>query len=92
MNNTKTDTSVYVDFATLNEWKSQMDKINASALDTLDSFMSSVEDLKSSWCGNSADSFLNSSKMMLNKAKNYHTEMRNIENFLTTVINTMDNQ
>ena len=92
MNNTKTDTSVYVDFATLNEWKSQMDKINASALDTLDSFISSVEDLKGSWCGNSADSFLNSSKTMLNKAKNYHTEMRSVENFLTTVINTMDNQ
>ena len=92
MSNTKTDTSVYVDFSALNDWKSQMDKINGSALDTLDSFMSSVEDLKGSWCGNSADSFLNSSKTMLNKAKNYHTEMRSVENFLTTVINTMDNQ
>jgi uncharacterized protein YukE len=92
MSKTRIDTSVYVDFAALNEWKSQMDKINVSALDTLDSFMSSVEELKGSWCGNSADSFLNSSKMMLNKAKSYHTEMRNVENFLTTVINTMDNQ
>jgi uncharacterized protein YukE len=92
MSKTRIDTSVYVDFAALNEWKSQMDKINASALDTLDSFMSSVEELKGSWCGNSADSFLNSSKLMLNKAKNYHNEMRNVENFLTTVINTMDNQ
>ena len=92
MSKTRLDTSVYVDFIALNEWKSQMDKINVSALDTLDSFMSSVEDLKGSWCGNSADSFLNSSKMMLNKAKSYHTEMRNVENFLTTVINTMDNQ
>jgi uncharacterized protein YukE len=92
MSKTRLDTSVYVDFMALKEWKSQMDKINVSALDTLDSFMSSVEDLKGSWCGNSADSFLNSSKMMLNKAKSYHTEMRNVENFLTTVINTMDNQ
>lgn len=92
MTKTRTDTSVYVDFAALNEWRVQMDKINGSALDTLDSFISSVEDLKGSWCGNSADSFLNSSKMMLNKAKNYHTEMRSVENFLTTVINTMDNQ
>ncbi len=89
---TRTDTSVYVDFSALNEWRVQMDKINASALDTLDSFMSSVEELKSSWCGNSADSFLNSSKNMLNKAKSYHTEMKSIENFLTKVINTMDKQ
>lgn len=92
MTKTRTDTSVYVDFAALNEWRVQMDKINGSALDTLDSFISSVEDLKGSWCGNSADSFLNSSKTMLNKTKNYHTEMRSVENFLTTVINTMDNQ
>lgn len=89
---TRTDTSVYVDFAALNEWRVQMDKINSSALDTLDSFMSTVEDLKSSWCGNSAESFLNSSKMMLNKAKGYHNEMKNVENFLTNVINTMDKQ
>lgn len=92
MSKTRMDTSVYVDFAALNEWRVQMDKINGAALDTLDSFISSVEDLKGSWCGNSADSFLNSTKMMLNKAKNYHTDMRSVENFLTTVVNTTDNQ
>ena len=64
----------------------------ATLVCTLDSFISSVEDLKGSWCGNSADSFLNSTKMMLNKAKNYHTDMRSVENFLATVVNTMDNQ
>ena len=90
--NNKTDTSVYVDFAALNSWKSQMNKINSSALDTLDSFISTMKDLKSSWCGNSAESFLNSSTKMLNKAKGYHNDMKNLENFLTTVINTMDNQ
>ena len=92
MSKTRMDTSVYVDFAALNEWRVQMDKINGAALDTLDSFISSVEDLKGSWCGNSADSFLNSTKMMLNKAKNYHNDMRSVENFLATVVNTMDNQ
>ncbi len=92
MSKTRLDTSVYVDFAALNEWRVQMDKINSAALDTLDSFMSSVEDLKDSWCGNSAESFLNSSTKMLNKAKGYHNDMKNLENFLTTVINTMDNQ
>lgn len=89
---TRIDTSVYVDFAALNNWRIQMDKINSSALDTLDSFMSTVEDLKSSWCGNSADSFLNSSKNMVAKAESYHNEMKNVENFLTNVINTMDKQ
>lgn len=90
--NNKTDTSVYVDFAALNSWKSQMDQINGSAMDTLDSFISTVKDLKNSWCGNSAESFLNSSNNLINKAKSYHTEMRNVENFLTNVIETMDRQ
>ena len=44
MSKTRMDTSVYVDFAALNEWRVQMDKINGAALDTLDSFISSVED------------------------------------------------
>jgi uncharacterized protein YukE len=92
MSKTRLDTSVYVDFAALNEWRVQMDKINSAALDTLDSFMSSVEDLKDSWCGNSAESFLNSSMKMLNQAKSYHNDMSNVENFLTKVVNTMENQ
>lgn len=92
MSKTRTDTSIYVDFSALNEWRVQMDKINGAALDTLDSFMSTVKDLKSSWCGNSADSFLRSSESLLNKAKSYHTEMKSVENFLTNVINTMDKQ
>lgn len=90
--NNKTDSSVYVDFAALNSWQSQMDQINGSAMDTLDSFISTVKDLKNSWCGNSAESFLTSSNNLINKAKSYHTEMRNVENFLTNVIETMDGQ
>ena len=90
--NNKTDTSVYVDFAALNSWKSQMNKINSSALDTLDSFISTMKDLKSSWCGNSAESFLSSSSNLIRKAKSYHNEMMNVENFLTNVIEIMDKQ
>ena len=92
MGNMKTDNSVYVDIASLNNWKIQMKKINDAALDTLDSFTSTVEELKGSWCGNSAESFLNSSMKMLNQAKSYHNDMSNVENFLKKVVNTMENQ
>lgn len=92
MSNNKTDTSVYVDFSALTDWKNQMEKINGLAVDTLDSFVTTVEDLKSSWCGNSADSFLSASNSLINKAKSYHNEMKNTENFLINVINTMDKQ
>jgi uncharacterized protein YukE len=92
MSKNKLDTSVYVDFSALNEWRNQMDNINSSAMDTLDSFMSTVEDLKDSWAGNSAESFLTSATGVINKAKGYHTEMGNTENFLITVIDTMDKQ
>lgn len=89
---TRTDTSVYVEFSALNEWKVQLEKINDSALNTLNTFASTVENLKSSWCGNSADGFLNSTKNMIQKAKSYHTDMKNVENFLNKVIDTMDKQ
>ena len=92
MSNNRTDTSVYVDFSALSDWKTQMEKINGSAVDTLDSFVTAVEDLKSSWCGNSAESFFNASSGLINKAKGYHNEMKNTENFLINVINTMDKQ
>ena len=92
MSNTRINTSVYVDFSALNEWKIEMEKINNSALDTLDSFMSTVEELKNSWCGNSAEGFLDSTGSMLKKAKSYHAEMKSVENFLTNVVNTMDKQ
>lgn len=92
MGNIKTDISVYVDIASLNNWKIQMKKINDAALDTLNSFTSTVEELKGSWCVNSAESFLNSSTKMLNQAKSYHNDMSNVEKFLTKVVNTMENQ
>ena len=66
MSKNKLDTSVYVDFSALNEWRNQMENINSSAMDTLDSFMSTVEDLKDSWVGNSAESFLTSATGVIN--------------------------
>ncbi len=92
MSHTIPDTSVYVDFSALNDWRNQMDRINSSALDTLANFENTLEELKNSWCGNSATGFMNSSKGLMNKAKGYHNEMKNVEQFLLNVIKTMDNQ
>ncbi len=91
-NNKDLDTSVYVDFSALNEWRNEMDRINGDALSTLDSFESTIGELNNYWSGNSASGFLSSSKNLVNKARSYHNDMCNVEDFLIKVIETMDNQ
>lgn len=83
------DTTVYVDTAALESWNSQMGNINAQAVDTLESFRSSVESLNDSWIGDSATGFLNATESLMDKAIGYHNEMANVENFLIKVINTV---
>ena len=90
--NNKNNTTVYVDFSALSSWNSKMNEINSSAITTLDSFISTTEELKDYWCGRSATGFLNSTKKLIDKAKSYHNEMKDVEEFLIKVINTMDSQ
>lgn len=69
-----------------------MSKINTDASDTLDTFLSQVEQLDSSWAGNSATAFLNSSSDFISASKSCHNQMADVEMFLYQVIETMENE
>lgn len=89
------DTAVYVDKTALASWSLEMSKINDGAVEILDAFEKSVGDLvgpQGSWDGNSAKGFKNASDDLMKTAKAYHNEMANVENFLYTVIETMDSE
>ncbi len=94
-NNTYNDTAVYVDKAALAAWGVNMSKINDGAVEILRAFEKSVDDLigpQGSWNGNSANGFKNATDNLMTEAKSYHDKMGNVEQFLNTVIETMESE
>ena len=79
------DTSLYVDFSALNEWRLQLDKINESALCSLNDYSTILGELNNYWTGDSADSFFESAELLLDKAKDYHKNMKIIDNIFVTL-------
>ena len=86
------DVSVYVETTALVGWSGKMEEINSSAVEVLNKFKSTVNDLNDSWAGNSATGFLNASEALIAKTISYHNEMASVENFLIKVVNTMEEQ
>lgn len=88
----RTDTAVYVETEALTGWSSNMSSINDAAVDILEEFVSSVEQLKEDWQGNSANGFETAMNNCLTAAKNKHNDMGQVEAFLIKVIDTMQKQ
>ena len=90
MNNSQT--SAYIEVEALQRWSSQMSKINTDATDILNLYLTTVKDLENYMLGNVSTGFINDTSNLVTKAKNCHTQMKNVESFLIEVINTMSNQ
>ena len=90
MNNSQN--SAYIEIESLKKWNMQMSRINNDALNKLDSYLKTVESLENYMLGNVSTGFINDSSKLVEKAKQYHTQMRSVENFLLEVIETMSNQ
>ncbi len=84
--------SAYIEIETLKKWSMQMSKINNDAINKLDNYLKTVEDLENYMLGNVSTGFINDSSKLVTKAKRYHTQMRSVENFLLEVIETMSSQ
>lgn len=90
MNNSQN--SAYIEIESLKKWNMQMSRINNDALNKLDSYLKTVESLENHMLGNVSTGFINDSSKLVEKAKQYHTQMRSVENFLLEVVETMSNQ
>lgn len=86
------DSSVYVDASALSSWSTQMSSINQQAIDDLKSFISLVDNLDSSWAGNSAEAFLRETNKFVESALVMHNKMIDVEKFLNEVIMTVEQQ
>ncbi len=92
MENSNSQTSVYVETDALAGWSSEMTTINESAISVLESFETKLQELDNYWMGNSATGFKNATTELMTTAKNCHTSMKNVSSFLNEVIITMENE
>lgn len=85
-------TSAYIETATLQRWSDQLSKVNTEAIETLDSYLGTVKELENYMLGNVSAGFINDTSNLVTTSKRYHLQMKNVEEFLIEVINTMSNQ
>ena len=83
---------VYVDPAAMSEWKTQMDKINKNCISSIEEIDSAIAKLNDSFQGDYATQYEESFGEFTKKVKSTHESLRNVESFLDTIVNVMQNQ
>ncbi len=83
---------VWVVTDSLLEWKSQMAKLNNDAVDVINSISTELELLQNSWKGESANGFETTMDNTLKTIISCHNQMGNVENAISTIVTTMENQ
>ncbi len=83
---------VYVDSSAMEDWKSQMEKINTDCIAAIEEIESSIKSLNSIFQGSYADSYTESFSSFTNKVKESHQAMSDFSGFLNTIVNVMNGQ
>ena len=92
MDNTNSQTSVYVETDALYGWSTEMNSINESAISVIESFVTTLKELDNYWLGESATGFRTATDALMTTAKSYHNNMKNVSVFLNDVVATMENE
>ncbi len=82
----------YVETEAMASWKTEMEKINKDCIENIDNIVKSMNNLNASFQGDYADKYEQAFGQYSNKVKNSHESMRDIENFLDTIVEVMKNQ
>ena len=88
----KFNPAVYVNTSELIAWGGKMRSINEQAVNTLNSFMNSVNGLEESLEGDSFTSFSDNIDIFIKSAIATHQMMSDVESFLYNVVETMEKQ
>lgn len=83
---------VYVDSTAMEDWKSQMEKINNDCVASIEEIEAAIKSLTSSFQGSYADSYTDSFSSFTNKVKESHQAMSDFSGFLNTIVNIMNGQ
>lgn len=90
--NNSSNSSAYIEIDTLEKWNLLLKDMNLEAKQILDSYLNTVNDLEHYMVGNVASGFIKDTTDLVTNAKNGHSQMQNVEDFLIEVINTMSAQ
>lgn len=82
----------YVDASVMTEWKTNMDTINVNCLESIEGIENCLNNLTDSFRGDYASEYAESYKSFLKNVKSSHENLKDVEKFLDTVVEVMQNQ
>jgi uncharacterized protein YukE len=82
----------YVDASVMGEWKTSMDSINVNCLEAIEGIENCLNNLNDSFRGDFASEYSESYSNFLKTVKSSHENLKNVESFLDTVVDVMNNQ
>ena len=88
----QSNTQVYVELEALRTWKEKMSSLGDSTEQALTKYENDIKKLDDCWVGNAAEGFKKINNDLVAFARNYHNSMKDVEELLTTVSNTVSNQ
>lgn len=88
----QSSTQVCVDLDALRTWKEKMQSLGDAADKALTKYENDIKKLDDCWIGNAAEGFKRVNNDLVTFARNYHNSMKDTEELLTTVANTVSNQ
>lgn len=88
----QSSTQVYVDLDALRTWKEKMQSLGDTTDKALTKYENDIKKLDDCWVGNAAEGFKRVNNDLVTFARNYHNSMKDTEELLTTVANTVSNQ
>lgn len=88
----QSSTQVYVELEALRTWKEKMSSLGDTTEQALTKYENDIKKLDECWVGNAAEGFKRVNNDLVTFARNYHNSMKDTEELLTTVINTVSNQ
>ena len=92
MSNQSSNVQVDVDLDALQTWKEKMQSLGDTTEQALAKYESDIKKLDECWVGNAAEGFKKINNYLVAFARNYHNSMKDVEELLTTVSNTVSNQ
>lgn len=85
-------TNVYVEPSAMQEWKTSMKNINTECITSIDNVDKYIKQLESNFKGDFPTSYIDSFENFAKSVRNSHDSMSNLESFLDTVVEVMENQ
>lgn len=82
----------YVNDSAMAEWKTKMDSINVNCLESIDGIETCLNSISDSFRGDYASDYTNSYKRFIQNVKSSHENLKDVEAFLDTIVDVMQNQ